>query len=30
MDRLAAMSAFVTVVDEAGFARAARKLKLSP
>lgn len=30
MDRLAAMRAFVTVVDEAGFARAARRLKLSP
>ncbi|MBC7939308.1 MAG: LysR family transcriptional regulator [Chitinophagaceae bacterium] len=30
MDRLQAMSAFVTVVDCGGFASAARKLELSP
>lgn len=30
MDRLQAMSAFVTVVDSGGFASAARKLQLSP
>ncbi|MGJ7492915.1 LysR family transcriptional regulator [Variovorax sp. ZT4R33] len=30
MDRLQAMSAFVTVVDCGGFASASRKLKLSP
>ena len=30
MDRLQAMTAFVTVVDSGGFASAARKLQLSP
>ncbi|REG15046.1 LysR family transcriptional regulator [Roseateles depolymerans] len=30
MDRLQAMTVFVTVVDEGGFASAARKLDLSP
>src|SRR5512143_3110158 len=30
MDRLSAMAAFVAVVDEAGFAAAARKLRQSP
>lgn len=30
MDRLQAMTVFVTVVDEGGFASAARKLELSP
>ncbi|MBX9716195.1 MAG: LysR family transcriptional regulator, partial [Burkholderiaceae bacterium] len=30
MDRLQAMSAFVTVVDCGGFASAARQLGLSP
>lgn len=30
MDRLSAMSIFVAVVDEGGFAPAARKLKISP
>lgn len=30
MDRLQAMTVFVTVVEQGGFARAARKLNLSP
>src|SRR5688500_13647966 len=30
MDRLESMAMFVTVVDEGGFAAAARKLKISP